>query len=55
MRNVPKAIIILWMTICTILCMPHGLVLAAPEEIQLTCSHYRMGSEMGERWRSGLH
>ncbi|MDT0121257.1 HAMP domain-containing sensor histidine kinase [Paenibacillus sp. RRE4] len=34
MRNVPKAIIILWMTICTILCMPHGLVLAAPEEIQ---------------------
>lgn len=34
MRNVPKAIIILWMTIWTILCMPHGLVLAAPEEIQ---------------------
>lgn len=34
MKNVPKAIIILWMTVWMILGMPHGLVLAAPEEIQ---------------------
>ena len=34
MRNVPKAIIIVWMTVWMILCMPHGLMLAAPEEIE---------------------
>ncbi|PYE48562.1 HAMP domain-containing histidine kinase [Paenibacillus barcinonensis] len=33
MRNVPKAIIILWMTIWIIL-LPHGLVLAATDQIQ---------------------
>ena len=34
MRDVPKAIIVLWMTVWMILWLPHGLVLAAPEEIQ---------------------
>ncbi|MGO4529584.1 ATP-binding protein [Paenibacillus sp. 2TAF8] len=34
MRDVPKAIIVLWMTVWMILWLPHGLVLAAPEEIR---------------------
>ncbi len=34
MKNVPKAIIILWMSVMIILCMPHGIVFATTGEVQ---------------------